>query len=275
MMELELVLQLTYSCQLRCKYCYQDRRGGEIPIDVVLRVLEDASSTPITRINLYGGEPLLYSHIKDVLEYLNSASHFKEVILPTNGLLLPKYIDLLPRNVVVQVSVDGSREVTDYLRGRGVYDKVVEAIRLLGDAGINYGLGMVLNEVSKDQLPHLIKLAIENKAHFIHVNYQVFEYGGVKPVSLEEYRAIVDYYRRVVPPFILTITAPLSSSSYCFAGCRTFTLNPDLNYVACPRYPDKLLGKWPELPSQVIERLKVNYAVKTPCHMSNWQYIPL
>ena len=242
---------------------------------MVLKTLEDASNTPITRINLYGGEPLLYSHIKDVLEYLNSASHFKKVLLPTNGLLLSKYIDLLPRNIVVQVSVDGGREVTDYLRGRGVYDKVVEAIKLLRDAGINYGLGMVFNEVSKNQLPHLIKLAIENKARFIHVNYQVFEYGGVKPVSLEEYRTIVDYYRRVVPPFILTITAPLSSSSYCFAGCRTFALNPDLNYVVCPRYPNMVIGKYPELPSQVIGRLKINHVARTPCHMADWQYVPL
>lgn len=268
---LELVLQLTYNCQLRCKYCYVFKRKKEIPYEVVLNVLDDARKTRITRINLYGGEPLLYTHIKDLLLYLRGK--FDEIILPTNGLLLPKYIDYLPPNTVVQVSIDGSREVTDYLRGRGVYDRVIEALECLRDSGLTFGLGAVYNEVSQDQIPFLIKLAIKYGAKFLHINYQVGEYGGIKPTSLDKFREVVEYYRKLVPPFVLEITRPLSSDSYCYAGCRTFCLNPDLNYVECPRYPDRVIGRYPELPSEIIKKLKIGFAVKTPCHGGNWEYL--
>ena len=156
-----LDLVLTNRCQLRCKYCFVEKRDKEIPFDILLKVLKDAKRTAITRLNLYGGEPLLYSHIEELLDYLNGNSHFREIIMSTNSLLLPKYIDKLPENITLQLSIDGRKQVTDYLRGKGVYDSVIKCLKLLKETNLTYGLGMVYNQVSKKELPYVIGLALQ------------------------------------------------------------------------------------------------------------------
>ncbi|HDO19416.1 MAG TPA: radical SAM protein [Thermoplasmatales archaeon] len=270
---IELVLRLTDRCQLRCKYCYVDKQDKEIPFDILLKVLKDAERTLITKIGLDGGEPFLYSHIEELLYYLSGNPHFKKIVMSTNTLLLPKYIDKLPENIEIQLSIDGRKQVTDYLRGKGVYDSVIKCLELLKETNLTYGLGMVYNQVSKKELPHVIGLALQFGCRFVHVNYQTRDFGEIKKAPLEEYQRDISHYRRIIPPFVLEISSPLSSHSFCYAGCRTFAFTPDLTYVKCTRYPDTIIGRYPELPSEVLKRLKVNYVVRTPCHFGNWEYV--
>ena len=268
-----LDLVLTNRCQLRCKYCFVEKRDKEIPFEILMEVLSDAEKTPITRLGLDGGEPLLYSHIEELLDYLNGNPYFKVIILSTNTLLLPKYIEKLPENTVLQLSIDGRKHVTDYLRGKGVYDSVIKCLELLKETNLTYGLGMVYNQVSKKELPYVIQLALQYGCKFVHVNYQTRDFGEIKKAPLEEYQREVSFYRKIIPPFVLDITSPMSADSFCYAGCRSFAFTPDLTYVKCPRYPDTIIGRYPELPSEVLKRLKINYVVRTPCHLGNWEYV--
>ena len=271
---LELVLQLTLKCNLRCRYCYLPKEPLEIPWEIAKVVVEDARSAGVTRLNLYGGEPLLYSRIRELLRLVDRLG-FDEVVITTNGTLIDRAIDVIPSNAVVQLSLDGPREVTDALRGPGVFDKVVRAARLLRGRGIAFGFAMVYNKVTRNYLLDMVRLALELGAEFLHVNFQFGDYPGAPRATVKEYIEDVGRIKKAIPPFLLRITEPRMVQGYCFAGTHSFAFTPHLVYLACPRWPSRVLGRWPELPSDIVRKLRRGYGVRAPCHGGRWELVPL
>ncbi len=133
-----VVLQLTERCNLRCAMCYEwgqcgsyHHRGvAELDYGVVERVIgEVAPYRPY--FGLFGGEPLLYPRVGEVLALLQRAGC--NVDIPTNGTLLDEQAEMLvetaPRRL--WVSLDGPEEINDRQRGRGVYRRVLAGIEKL------------------------------------------------------------------------------------------------------------------------------------------------
>lgn len=135
-----IVLQLLEQCNLRCKMCYEWGEHGaykktnkrQLDIRVLKKLVEDCSDyTPYY--DLFGGEPLLYKDLEELLEiinYYNSA-----VDIPTNGVLLKEKAEMLLKNPPnrIWVSLDGPQEINDAQRGKGVYKAAVEGIDTLLD----------------------------------------------------------------------------------------------------------------------------------------------
>lgn len=137
-----IVLHLTEACNLKCKMCYFWGEKGsfsnrikkqnplEINFEMVTQLIHElASGTPFY--SLFGGEPLLYSNIDDlIVEIKNNGS---QIDMPTNGTLLTKKARMLVQTGFdsVRVSIDGSREINDIQRGKGSFDKAVEGIKAL------------------------------------------------------------------------------------------------------------------------------------------------
>ena len=110
-----VVLQLTERCNLRCSMCYEWGRSGsylaraeaaELDFSALARVVADvAPYRPY--FGLFGGEPLLYPKIAEVLELLQRSRC--SVDIPTNGLLLEALAEILvetaPRRL--WISLDG------------------------------------------------------------------------------------------------------------------------------------------------------------------------
>jgi radical SAM protein with 4Fe4S-binding SPASM domain len=86
------------------------------------------------RTTFLGGEPLLYPYLKYCIEV------FPNVTLSTNGLLVEDNIDVLKGVSGVQLSLEGGQKETDFIRGEGVWDKVLKSARLLEKEGIEYYL---------------------------------------------------------------------------------------------------------------------------------------
>lgn len=141
----------TYSCNLRCFYCYQDHlhnennklyqigqtnvineRMIEAAFDAIekLRPIE-AREMPVT-LGLYGGEPFLAEN-RPVIEYIVRRAHEQGYSMNavTNASELHNYYDLLGPHGIgsMQVTFDGSRNSHDCRRicsdGTGTYDVIV------------------------------------------------------------------------------------------------------------------------------------------------------
>ena len=80
---------------------------------------------------LWGGEPFLYSRFYELLRLLKEKKCFASVC--TNGFFLSKFKDAITDNpyISVIVSLDGFKEETDSLRGKGVYDRVMNEINII------------------------------------------------------------------------------------------------------------------------------------------------
>lgn len=113
-----LSMDVTHRCNLRCKHCYffqQDHKEELNDRDFLKRIKEVKKRHPgIFQANWVGGEPLLRKEIVGKAMKL-----FAINFVMTNGTIeLPKW-----RNCFFHVSVDGTKEVSEKLRGKGTYDK--------------------------------------------------------------------------------------------------------------------------------------------------------
>jgi len=142
--KLELVhLQLTRQCNLRCRFCgqwgtkgfFSGCLGDGLSLAEWKRVADSldrysyaAEKRP--SVILWGGEPLVYSEFENIVKYLRAYGF--ELAIITNGVLLNKYSELIKNEFrSVYVSIDGPREIHDSIRGKGVFEKVIENINLL------------------------------------------------------------------------------------------------------------------------------------------------
>lgn len=130
---MEVGLQLTYRCNLRCIHCYQWNEAGlfqpltpeqqrrELELAVLERVLAETDSVR-SKLYLWGGEPLMHSRFDDFARLI--AARPRAVNLCTNGLLLHRHLDALRSlgpELVLFVSLDGLEPQHDRIRGRGTF----------------------------------------------------------------------------------------------------------------------------------------------------------
>lgn len=123
--------KITHRCNLKCLHCpYWKRDGQELNFEGVKRTLQALKETGVQILILEGGEPVLWRDgargIGDVIDHARKL--FPSVCMTTNGTL--PYGNLnLDR---VWVSLDGTEEIHDLVRGAGVFSKVWENLETQG-----------------------------------------------------------------------------------------------------------------------------------------------
>lgn len=91
---------MTTRCDLRCKGCgslmpmYEHPR--DVEIELILHSLDRFFSVVdrVFRVNVIGGEPFIYPHMDQVIEYLNGKDQVVSVVVPTNGTVMPENLRL-------------------------------------------------------------------------------------------------------------------------------------------------------------------------------------
>lgn len=120
---------LTKECNLKCEYCGggSDSLPGEIQYSIdELKQFISLDEKPI--LEFYGGEPLL--RIGTMEQIIDSLS--ARFVIQTNGLLLNKLkYHYLKKFHSILLSIDGTKNVTDRARGTGVYDMIMDNIKLI------------------------------------------------------------------------------------------------------------------------------------------------
>jgi uncharacterized protein len=177
------ILMPTYSCNLRCSYCFQDHMRTDPAYKHLLRTIqpemvdrifgsmaqiEELHGVPrdadIPRdITLFGGEPLLengYSNIKYIIDKAHSMGKatFSAV---SNGTELQAYQSLLnPENISsLQITLDGTPDEHDqrriYADGSGSFEKIARNISMVLDLGVWVSVRMNIDRENVKRLPEL------------------------------------------------------------------------------------------------------------------------
>jgi len=129
-----ICVELIKKCNLTCPYC----RSGSSPFEkdflefaTLSKLLSDLSQICKWRISLTGGEPLLYSHLPNLIEQI--VSHYYPFCLTTNGTQPISKLQRIPKEfwakATLKISIDGNREIHDSYRGKGNYDKTINFIK--------------------------------------------------------------------------------------------------------------------------------------------------
>jgi len=133
----KLAINLTTSCNLRCKMCpviYMERNS--FTREQAFNIADFADRRGFRKIILTGGEPTLLPYFWDLLERLAQTS--AEIQVLTNAYRLsPENIAAFARcpRLIINISIDGIGPVHDAIRAPGTFERTESAIRDLIEAG--------------------------------------------------------------------------------------------------------------------------------------------
>lgn len=169
---------ITHLCNLRCQHCYQEDFSIEKDLDWLglkevahnlLTTLQDWDQ--IASVHLTGGEPLLKLELFPLLNLLDQNPVVEELGIITNGLLFDQKVverlSPLPKLRKIKISLDGANaEVNDSIRGKGVFNRVIENILLIKRGSpFEIILMFTVMRVNYRSVPSFLKLAQELGVH--------------------------------------------------------------------------------------------------------------
>lgn len=164
----EITYIITDNCNLCCKHCcmsakpYKRERDGEVTVrrDILEKIL---TYDPIM-IVLTGGEPLIASNILESLVWLRQNFN-NTIVLSTNSLLINESnVKIIAETTdIIDISLDGvTEEKSDFIRGKGTFDKVMNVIQMLNSAGAKrIRLSNALSPEELDDVENYSKLCNE------------------------------------------------------------------------------------------------------------------
>lgn len=138
-------------CNLHCKHCYwwQQKRAKALTLEEWQPIWESLRKRGIVFCAWVGGEPLL-PDAKPIVE--EGKKYFASNIIFTNGTFpLPNW-----KEVTFGISIDGTQEIHDEIRGKGAYHKTRTNI-LNASPGLKIYIDCTLHKLNYSVIEDIIK----------------------------------------------------------------------------------------------------------------------
>ena len=246
-----ILLDPTSACNLHCTGCWAAEYGNKLnlsyeEIDDIIRQGKDLG------IYMYiytGGEPLVRK--KDLIKLCEK--HDDCVFLTfTNGTLIDEaFADEMLRvgNLVPAISLEGFEGATDSRRGKGVYEHVLRAMRLLKEKRLPFGISACYTSQNYESISseEFYDLMIEEGAYFVWF----FHYMPVgndadtallpTPKQREGMYRKIRKYRAEKPLFAMDFQNDAEYVGGCIAGGRNYlhiNANGDIDPCVFIHYSD-------------------------------------
>jgi AdoMet-dependent heme synthase len=309
---------LTDKCNLRCEHCYQDNysQSSELSLEDLKAIAQKINLTlgkwgKEGRIGVTGGEPFVRKDLFDFLEFLEQQPHIKKIGILSNGTLIKENIEAikkLSKLHYIQLSIEGTRKTNDTIRGKGIFDKVIEITQLLKSENVPVRWMVTLHKKNANEVGKVIDLALENKVDTITFERLVPEGSGKSfaeyVLSTGELEKVFSYivkrsdeeYAKGSSSTILKLRTlwvlcdpkraenngclPLEKEvgASCSIGVDSISILPEATVLPCRRLPipignlktDSLFKIW--YTSKVLWEIRNKKNLKGKCN--NCEYIP-
>ena len=160
----------TSACNLKCKGCWAAEYGhnSNLSLDEMRKVVSEAKALGTHFFMFTGGEPLVRK--KDILTLVGENRDCIFLAFTNGTLVDEQFCEDMKKagNLALALSVEGTRETTDMRRGDGVYEKVVEAMRLLKKHKCLFGTSVCYTSANYKAVTsdEFYNMEIENGAKF-------------------------------------------------------------------------------------------------------------
>jgi radical SAM protein with 4Fe4S-binding SPASM domain len=160
---------VTYRCNLSCAFCYSESGPGREPGPSPLtrrRIVERLAAWGVLEVALGGGEPTLLPDFAELLAAIRASEMVPNVT--TNGTVhRAEIIAALAEHAgVVHLSADAADRL-DAARGLGVFARLRRTARDLTEAGVPWGVNLLLTPDNVHDLQHSLEAALELGARAI------------------------------------------------------------------------------------------------------------
>lgn len=154
-----VVLELTSKCNQNCLYCsVGEKQNGELDFMAWTAIIDKLATYRPMRIILSGGEPMIMPYFWNIYKYC--LKRFQCVGITTNGTYINErdmreFEKYKPNSI--QISIDGSKEYHDMMRGNGTYELAINAIRKLIRRGVTVYTMSVITKKNIKGIPLFIE----------------------------------------------------------------------------------------------------------------------
>jgi pyrroloquinoline quinone biosynthesis protein E len=150
--------ELTHLCNLSCGYCDRHRpMAHEMTLDQILGALDGLKRLGMCEISLDGGEALAHRDIDAISEWLDKKGTVTR--LNSNGILIPRRMNVVKRCAKVKISLDGPESVHDAARGPGAYHRAINGALVSRELGVPVEFTCVLGRHNANAVDALMDIA--------------------------------------------------------------------------------------------------------------------
>jgi len=152
-------IELSNRCPNRCLYCnIWNTKQKEMTTEQVFKLLYELKQMGTKRISFSGGEPLLRDDIGEIIDYCDSLGMVPE--MNSRGFLIDEKIDRIRKVKLLKISIDGPKEIHDYLSGRkNSFEEAVHTLKLAEKNGIKTIITVTITKQNIEYFDFLIDMA--------------------------------------------------------------------------------------------------------------------
>ena len=240
-------IKIINSCNFSCRHCLTAKPDKPVYLDKVLfeHIVSEMRKMGFKYVAVTGGgEMTLHPQLEDLFYVLVKYNMDFEIL--TNGYLFKERLLPLLKTPVVRKSIkavgfslDGAKQEThDYIREKGSFIKIVEAMGFCKLFEIPFYVKTVVTNVNKNELKELLLFTSGLRA-FAHLvispmpTRRMIEEGDIPdPVELRKIASrLLCWKRKGIFP-ILEIEA-FDNNLFACNGFRKFSVDEEGNYIFC------------------------------------------
>ena len=246
-----ILLDPTSACNLHCTGCWAAEYGNKLnlTLEEIDSIIQQGKELGVYMYIYTGGEPLVRK--KDLIALCERHADCQFLAFTNATLIDEAFADemLRVKNFMPAISLEGFEAATDGRRGEGVYQKVVQAMALLKDRKLPFGISACytsqnLDSISSDEF---IDQLVEWGARFIWYFHYMPVGNDAAPELLPNPAQREQMYRRVrelrssKPIFAMDFQNDGEYVGGCIAGGRRYlhiNANGDVDPCVFIHYSD-------------------------------------
>jgi MoaA/NifB/PqqE/SkfB family radical SAM enzyme len=148
----------TFACNAKCCFCYyyKEENREQRSLDEMKREMDEFRNRyHLSYVDITGGEPTVYKHVRELVAYCNSIGLLPTII--TNGQKSEIYADLIDAGLEdILISIHGYREDCDRALGRaGAFDCINKTIEIIKGKKFGFRTNTTLLSFNYKNLPKL------------------------------------------------------------------------------------------------------------------------
>ena len=227
-----ILLDPTSACNLKCTGCWAAEYGNKLNLtfDEIDNIIQQGKELGVYMYIYTGGEPLVRK--KDIIRLCEK--HSDAIFLSfTNATLIDEeFADemLRVKNFVPAISLEGFEDANDGRRGEGVYEKINNAMRILNERHLPFGISCCYTSANFADISSekFIDDVIAKGALFIwYFHYMPVGQGAVPslmvtPEQREEMYHRIRKFRETKPIFAMDFQNDGEYVGGCIAGGRRY-----------------------------------------------------
>ncbi|SEA32341.1 radical SAM additional 4Fe4S-binding SPASM domain-containing protein [Lachnospiraceae bacterium NK3A20] len=195
------VWEITMACNMRCKHCGSSCSkplDNELTTAEALSLCDQLADLGLKRITLSGGEPTTRGDWLNIAERLIQNGITTSII--TNGWSMSQEMVSNIKNVglkSVAISLDGVKETHDSIRKVGSFEKSMNLISMLVEAGITVSAITTINKQNLDELDALFNILAQKGVYSWQLQFALpmgnFKNHIDKMIAPEDIKSIIDF----------------------------------------------------------------------------------